>query len=454
MEFYRQLASRVNRGNDDTGSLPSGLKPAEPGMPDLEAEVTVAGYARLFEDLERVLAEMDASESSAPQVHFDIFLKRKELRTREEQSLVEEWDQFEENREELLVAANQDFIESVRDLAKRGGPVFLLDFSVSPPPETPHLSKMRAMARLLATHAKVSAAKGDYDEAVADIIAGLQLADALAEEPMLLSQLVRIAITGIVWEEARGLLQNAAILSSQPLLDALIDQAGVGANRPAFANAILGDAVTGLHFFERLRNGDEAALQEFFLGEDLGRWLGSGMQDRKYDPNRFGLRPAKRFVQTKFYTSWVARPWINKEERIYSDGMKELSSIAGLPYYEALQALDRNEPVASYTLITRVAMSAIPSSFRALARSEAQLDLMRIGLTLERFRAEEGAYPDTLSAIASRLGGEVPVDPFTGSSYGYSHDGRTFTLYSVGMNGQDDGARHDYANGDIVWRGN
>jgi hypothetical protein len=310
------------------------------------------------------------------------------------------------------------------------------------------------MARLLATHAKVSAAKGDYAEAVADIIAGLQLADALAEEPTLMSQLVRIAITGIVWEEARGLLQNAAILSSQPLLDALIDQAGIGANRPAFAVAILGVSVTGLHFFERLRNGDEAALQELFWGEDLGRGLGAGMQGREYNPDKLGLRHANRFVQTKFYTSWVARPWINKEERIYSDGMNELSSIAGLPYYEALQALGKNEHEAPYTLYAWAAMSVIPSTSRALARSEAQLDLMRIGLTLERFRAEEGAYPDTLSAIASRLGGEVPVDPFTGYPYSYSHDGGTFTLYSVGMNGLDDGARHDYVNGDIVWRGN
>jgi hypothetical protein len=94
------------------------------------------------------------------------------------------------------------------------------------------------------------------------------------------------------------------------------------------------------------------------------------------------------------------------------------------------------------------------SAFSALARSEAQLDLMRIGLTLERIRAQNGIYPDTLSPISSRLGGEVPVDPFTGNRYNYGHDGSTFTLYSVGMNREDDGARHDYVNGDIVWRGN
>ncbi len=66
-------------------------------MANREVEVTLASYARLFEDLEYILAEMDSSDSSAPQVHFDILLKREELRTREEQSLVEEWDHFEEN---------------------------------------------------------------------------------------------------------------------------------------------------------------------------------------------------------------------------------------------------------------------------------------------------------------------------------------------------------------------
>lgn len=55
--------------------------------------------------------------------------------------------------------------------------------------------------------------------------------------------------------------------------------------------------------------------------------------------------------------------------------------------------------------------------------------------------------------MAADLGGEVPVDPFTGQSYVYIPKENTFLLYSLGRNQQDDDGRHDYHEGDIVWRG-
>jgi hypothetical protein len=55
--------------------------------------------------------------------------------------------------------------------------------------------------------------------------------------------------------------------------------------------------------------------------------------------------------------------------------------------------------------------------------------------------------------VAADLGGEVPVDPFTGQPYVYIPKENTFLLYSLGRNQQDDGGCHDYLEGDIVWRG-
>ena len=86
------------------------------------------------------------------------------------------------------------------------------------------------------------------------------------------------------------------------------------------------------------------------------------------------------------------------------------------------------------------------------ARHEAQLDLMRIGLTLEQHYATHGVYPPSLDEVSYVLGG-VPVDPFTGEAYRYLPEADSFTLYSLGRNFEDDGAWPNFRDGDIVWRG-
>jgi hypothetical protein len=58
-----------------------------------------------------------------------------------------------------------------------------------------------------------------------------------------------------------------------------------------------------------------------------------------------------------------------------------------------------------------------------------------------------------LDAIVPDLGGSVPVDPFSGEEYHYQPSDDGSLLYSVGQNLVDDGGKHDYREGDIVWRG-
>jgi len=93
--------------------------------------------------------------------------------------------------------------------------------------------------------------------------------------------------------------------------------------------------------------------------------------------------------------------------------------------------------------------------FSSQARHESRLDLTRIGLLIEHYRTEYGSCPASLDLIAPWLGGEVPVDVFSGEPYRYESSGDTFLLYSVGRNGRDDGGiskRHS-SKDDIVWRG-
>jgi hypothetical protein len=146
-----------------------------------------------------------------------------------------------------------------------------------------------------------------------------------------------------------------------------------------------------------------------------------------------------------------------EDEETHGRFMKQLIAAAMMPYYQSLPELERMEDnVANLTQGLPYSRQLLPApmpSCQAQARHEAMLDLMEIGILLEQYKAREGSYPLTLDPLAKDLEGTVPADPFTGREYFYRPAGERFVLYSIGENLRDDGGKHHYREGDIVWRG-
>jgi len=163
-------------------------------------------------------------------------------------------------------------------------------------------------------------------------------------------------------------------------------------------------------------------------------------------------------------SDWLYQPWADMDKRALLDLTLRLAEAARLPYFEARPLLeDIEESVLDLPRtrwVTRCLLHADQDSswyirglFKIQAQHEAAVDLMRMGLLLEQYYVDHGCYPERLDAIAEGLGGSVPVDPFTGEPFHYTPQADTFLLYSVGVDLEDDGGRHDYRDGDLVWRG-
>lgn len=60
-------------------------------------------------------------------------------------------------------------------------------------------------------------------------------------------------------------------------------------------------------------------------------------------------------------------------------------------------------------------------------------------IALERHRRAEGSYPETLNALTPKLIDAVPNDPYANGPLLYKRVDGDYQLYSVGMNGKDDG---------------
>ncbi len=71
-----------------------------------------------------------------------------------------------------------------------------------------------------------------------------------------------------------------------------------------------------------------------------------------------------------------------------------------------------------------------------------QCRVARILLALRRYKNETGAWPTDLREVGTRLPAEVLLDPLSGKPFVYRLRGEGFLLYSVSVNGTDEGGKH------------
>ncbi len=70
-----------------------------------------------------------------------------------------------------------------------------------------------------------------------------------------------------------------------------------------------------------------------------------------------------------------------------------------------------------------------------------RFELDKLGFALASYRADHGAYPAKLADLVPNYVEEVPKDVFIDSELHYRLEGKGYLLYSVGVNGKDDGAK-------------
>ncbi len=321
----------------------------------------------------------------------------------------------------------------------------------------PHLDFLRHTWQMLQLRASANLALGHSDLAFADAKLMLYLAGTLEREPILISQLVRVArfqITlQVVWE---GLAQHqwseAQLQEFQAhflKLNFLGDASRVLRAERACKN----------NYIELLRTGPH---------RNLPLALSSDAPSEAPDAD---------------ILLWLApRGWLFQEELNYSRMMQELI----LPGIDPIQKridpalIEQNEKrreEASNEVVKKLFSAAMVNHsilaaiflpppdivhFR-FACAQATADQAALACALERCRLAEGRYPDQLQALVPRFLPQLPHDVINGQPLKYrrTDDGR-FVLYSVGWNQTDEGGvpaftkgktqSPDLKQGDWVWQ--
>lgn len=330
------------------------------------------------------------------------------------------------------------FMDALRATSAIGGPTLAIPLELSDIDWREHLKAMRDSARLIALDAVVRAHTGEPETALADCIAGMQLYTALAPEPSYMSQLTRFSMAQIIYKRLQEAFPPGSLSDSQ--IARIAGQVRADTGKQGLLIGLQEDHLGWI-------NEGVAPLVE-------GGWFTRYKRMQDWMAGDYSLSTRASLVA---YSSPLAKPWVNRDMETLVKIQEHTCEMARLPYFQARPLIaqfnsdllsDRFSPLAGH-YVAMVSLSPLESQ----ADHEVRLQLLQIGLSLERYQSEHGTLPIDLKVLSSTLPENTFIDPYTGNPFFYMPEGNKFLLYSVGRNLANDGGRHDISTGDFVWRG-
>lgn len=336
----------------------------------------------------------------------------------------------------------------------------------------PHLGSFKACSQILRLRAIAKLQLGQDDLALADVKLALRLMETLQDEPLLISQLVRVAIWQLtvqpIWE---GLAMHRWSDAQLTELEASLRKLDFISSYLLAMRGEQASATSIIEHWRRHRDPEDSPASYLIYSacpwlfdfvddhvpDEVGEFLSPLIPHRPVESLMGRLPPDGWFHQNKVATSEAIRQQatacFDAEMRIVPPGV--LTNLA-----VSIDAWSR-QPRSPRSVIARMLVPALTASSVKLAHAQATADMARLACALERYRLEKGEYPESLNALTPRFISQLPRDVIHGNPLKYrrSADGG-YVLYSIGWNEVDDGGvvenvshsrRVNIKSGDWLW---
>jgi hypothetical protein len=334
-------------------------------------------------------------------------------------------------------------MEEIVLYAERPGARFPIRYEDGLSTGLPHIEALLTIASFLVLRAQAEMELGRGADASRDIMLILRLADAVRDEPYLISQLVRFGMlknaTLAIWEGvARGVWNDAELAAFQERLS------GYDLYR---------DAVFGLR-------GERAsvlyALEASMRKGELGKLI--SLVGRMSDGTKAGDLGA--FASTGFYPrGWIYADlafFANVHQRWIDALEKRQIPIRPADFdFLASEKAQWEGPAKPRHVLSLIWLQAMKGTVETISTRQTELEETCTALALERYRLAHGEVPETLDGLVPEFLKAVPIDVMTGQPLSYRRLAPDdFLLWSIGWDQVDDGALPmDWKTkkGDVVW---
>jgi hypothetical protein len=322
-----------------------------------------------------------------------------------------------------LVATNQAALEKLQQATVLSQSCYSVNWSAGNLAELPHLASIKAAAKVAQMQSALLAEGARPGLAVNSVRTIVSLARSLDHEPLLISQLVRIAVLGMAHATTERLV------SQRPL-----PEADLAALQTLFRDAEKGDELTRTLAVERC-----LGLQMFNSPpETLEKPLVRDAEAGSPPPIAEGLNEylsKHREEDLLFY--------LEHFEKVMDAAKQPMVQCLGSmrDFAAALEQEQQSATAAGHRLSTQLlpALTRVPDRFAA---GGARLRAAQTALAVERYRvAHNGRLPEQLADLVPDFMPAVPEDPFTGQPLRFHKLTKGYVVYSVGGDGQDDGGK-------------
>jgi hypothetical protein len=298
----------------------------------------------------------------------------------------------------------------------------------------PHLQTLNQLTRLFTLRALAELSDGQTDRAMSDVKTILQLANSVKDEPILISQLVRIAILHhglqVVWE---GLAAHQWSESQLAALQSVFQNTDILTQG---YRSLQGERVIGTDLFQQMmtdRRGLEAVVTSSFAGTQPPSYF-LGMP--------YSLMPECIFYQNvltiNHHEDQHVFPSINLDEkRVFPRTIE-----AGERQIEDLKKSGSILHPHPYSIFMLILTPALSNCVMKFAEGQTLIDEASVACALERYWLAHGAFPENLDALVPQFFSKLPHDVITGEPLKYRRtDDGSYVLYSVGWDETDDGGK-------------
>ncbi|MEM6392340.1 MAG: hypothetical protein AAF797_06165 [Planctomycetota bacterium] len=308
----------------------------------------------------------------------------------------------------------------------------------------PELGETRSIARGLTIRAHHALAHAKPNDALRDWIALQRLGRHTAANPILISRLVGYSILNIADQLAVRLLASPHL---KPVhLHQMADHAAASHPVRSVADAIdLAERVTLLQSLIQAASG-RVCVEDVL--DTRGRLA--------LRSPKFRIDPALRQINRRYdqLVEMARLPTARQFAERLGQFIEELEAaqdpVRGMQGREG-DAADRFSAWFGDGMAGG-SVWVLEPAFAANLRANQQLELVQLAIALRLYHFDHDRYPATLDALTPRYFAKLPVDRYDGRPLTYKPgpDGKTYLLYTLGRNGQDDGGIHDPRDADLA----
>jgi len=288
-----------------------------------------------------------------------------------------------------------------------------------------HLALLKAVQQNLQLRCAAHLAAGETDAAFSDATNALNVAELLREEPLLISQLVRYAQLSIavntVWQ---GLAEHRWTDAQLQFLQERLEQFDCW---PGLILAFEGERAGGILVMDRLVH--DPLVYGAFMDTPppmiRALWVlpRSVMRQNEVALVRYETQKLEGFREVKATAT-------------------ESGLSAAIRAHVSPVEADLPRRYSPYTVMLKILAPATSKAGDRTARTQSMLRLAAVACALERYHLASGAFPDRLDQLVPKFIEHVPHDPMSGEAFRYERtDDGWFRLYSVGLDGQDNGGQ-------------